>query len=70
MVGKESKEVVPKCKLIWEKDTPIVECDNKDDVTNVTRLINEKGILIREVKILSAGSMKKGTDDTKAGSIK
>jgi len=41
----------PKCKLIWEKDTPVVECETKEDVTNATRLINEQGVLIREVKV-------------------
>lgn len=40
-----------RCKLTWIDDQPVVECP-PEALTEATRLIQTKGILIKEVKIV------------------
>ncbi|GAI23633.1 unnamed protein product, partial [marine sediment metagenome] len=39
------------CTLTWDGDQPIVECP-AEELTEATRLIQTKGILIKEVRIV------------------
>ena len=39
------------CKLTWIDDQPVVECP-PEALTEATRLIQTKGILIKEVKLV------------------
>lgn len=48
----ENKKVDLKlCKLSWDGDQPVIECPG-ESLTEATRLIQTKGILIKEVKIV------------------
>jgi len=40
-----------RCKLTWIDDQPVVECP-PEALTEATRLIQTKGILIKEVKLV------------------
>lgn len=39
------------CKLTWDGDQPVIECPI-ESLTEATRLIQTKGVLIKEVKIV------------------
>ncbi|MBA7658065.1 hypothetical protein ES703_66013 [subsurface metagenome] len=52
-MSKNKKLDLKLCRLTWDGDQPIVECP-ATELTEATRLIQTKGILIKEVRIVEA----------------
>lgn len=50
-MSENKKKELSRCKLSWVGDQPVVECP-KGALTEATRLIQTKGILIKEVRIV------------------
>lgn len=51
MAEKEKKVDLTQCKLHWDGDQPVVECP-KEAIVEATQLIQTKGVLIKEVRII------------------
>ncbi|GAH98586.1 unnamed protein product [marine sediment metagenome] len=47
----DKKLDLKRCKLTWDGDQPVVECP-ASELTEATRLIQTKGVLIKEVTIV------------------
>jgi len=52
-VSEDKKVDLKRCKLTWDGDQPVVECPI-EELTEATRLIQTKGILIKEVQVKEA----------------
>jgi len=49
-LSEDKKKELNRCKLSWVGDQPVVECPT-EALTEATRLIQTKGILIKEVQV-------------------
>ena len=48
-----SKPEAPACKLLWEEEKLIIECQSSEDVARVTAIVSKEGVHIRQVKIIT-----------------
>jgi len=57
-MSEDKKLDLKRCTLTWDGDQPVVECPS-EALTEATRLIQTKGVLIKEVRIVEVEKVEK-----------